>query len=270
MARPEKRLISGLDDDHSVVALQFEPLHPSPEASHRRNQVASTSPREVTNNSHSGDVDTGFLQVYGHENQLDAEQQELEATLEPKNNLSEPLQHELMQTFAETYWENCYTWCPVLDRDRLDEEMSSSALLANAVALAASHICPPLVPHEGPASYYSKAKTIFYNDEEPDTLTALKALSLFYWWAPRSPSTAHRNSSWWWTSLIIRIGQQMNIHREPPEGDPLRDRLSLGLRRRIWWTVFVSRPCIAVLDFCAVLTRRFDLGSRTSYSIVSK
>lgn len=32
----------------------------------------------------------------------------------------------------------------------------------------------------------------------------------------------------------------MNIHREPAIGDPDRSRVNLGLRRRIWWTAFVS------------------------------
>lgn len=32
----------------------------------------------------------------------------------------------------------------------------------------------------------------------------------------------------------------MNIHREPTIDDPSRSRVNLGLRRRIWWTAFVS------------------------------
>lgn len=202
---------------------------------------SDTSPKEGLGHSHThtGDVDTGFLQIYGPENQATAEQQELAAILEPSLNHSKPFHDELLPIFIETYFEYCYVWCPVLDRDTVDQELSCSPLLANAVALAASHIRPPLTPHEGPATYYNRAKAIFYFDEESDSLTALKALTLFYWWAPRPPSTAHRHSSWWWTSITIRIPQQMNIHREPIEGNPLRERLNLSLRRRIWWTVFV-------------------------------
>lgn len=224
-------------------AVQFastESVHET--TTQNRTLMASTSPGEGVCFTQSGDVDTGFLHVYGPENQLDAELQGLEPTVLPKkHNLSGPEQQELLQSFAETYWAYCYTWCPVLDRENLNEGMQNSPLLANAVALAASHVQPPLLEHEGPASYYSTAKAIFYNEEEADTLVCLKALSLFYWWAPRPPSTAQRNSSWWWNSMIIRIAQQMNFHREPPEGDPLRDRLCLSSRRKIWWTVFVSK-----------------------------
>lgn len=204
-------------------------------------QILGPSPGGATTHSHPGDVDTGWAQLYGPENQLDAQQQELDAALKPKNAFVEPPSQELLQSFAETYWDFCYAWCPVLDRESLDQEMIASPMLANALAAAASNIRPPLLPHEGPARYYNKAKTIFYNDEEPDSLNALKALALFYWWAPRPPSTAaYRHSSWWWTSLIIRIAQQMNIHREPPEDDPIRARIRLSQRRRLWWTAFVS------------------------------
>ncbi|KAH6995911.1 fungal-specific transcription factor domain-containing protein [Ilyonectria sp. MPI-CAGE-AT-0026] len=222
---------------------------------------ASISPTEDTCHSHAGDVDTGFLQVYGPENQLEAEQQELEAIIEIRHHVSDTPRRGLQQSFAETYWEYCYPWCPVLDRATVMGDIARSPLLENALSLAASHIQPPLVPHDGPAKYYDRARTIFYNDEEADGLTALKALTLFYWWAPRPPSTAHRHSSWWWTSVIIRHAQQMNLHREPSENHPLRDRMDLSLRRRIWWTVFArerltalcqSKPCIIDPDDCNI------------------
>ncbi|KAF4462103.1 Cutinase transcription factor 1 beta [Fusarium albosuccineum] len=216
----------------------------------RQQTQTSTSPTEGAGRSHAGDVDTGFLQVYGPENQLHAEQQELVASLDTGNSLLDAQQQELQQSFSETYFEYCYPWCPVLDRQTLEADLARSPMLANALALAASHIQPPLVQHEGPAAYYQKARMMFYNDEEADVLTALKAISLFYWWAPNPPSTAHRHASWWWTSVIIRHAQQMNIHREPA-GESLG--IDLSLRRRLWWTVFArerltslcqSKPCI--------------------------
>ncbi|TDZ59662.1 putative transporter [Colletotrichum trifolii] len=106
-----------------------------------------------------------------------------------------------------------------------------------------------------------KARTIFYEDEESDGLTALMAVSLFYWWAPRSPSTVHRHSSWWWTSVLIRHAQQMNLHREPTSAQVLSGTLNLSLRRRIWWTAFArerltalcqSKPAIIDPDDCNI------------------
>jgi hypothetical protein len=193
---------------------------------------AGTTPTQM------GDMDSGFLGVYGPENQLEADNQALVAQLEHKYRSD--LHPDLEQIFTETYFNYCYTWCPVLDRATLPSEIARSPLLANALALASSHIQPPLVPHDGPEVYYKRARTIFYEDEEADSLTSLKALCLFYWWAPQAPSRVHRHSSWWWTSVIIRHAQQMNIHREPAVDDVHRDRMDLGLRRRIWWTAFVS------------------------------
>ena len=229
----------------SIGPTSLTPHVPLPQLPVTTSQTAG-SPTEGAGRSHAGDVDTGFLQIYGPENEFDAEQQEFEASLEPKPSPSDPQQQELLQSFAETYFEYCYPWCPVLDRDTLPDELTRSALLANALAAAASHIQPPLVPHEGPAAYYKKGTTIFYNDEETDILTIMKALSLFYWWAPRPPTTAHRHASWWWTSVIIRHAQQMNFHREPGSNHPLRHRFDLSLRRRIWWTVFVRHSLTKV------------------------
>lgn len=204
--------------------------------------------------THANDVDAGYLQVYGPENQLDAQLQEIQAMPLPgqSHSNSQSTDANLMSTFLETYWEYCYCFCPVLDRGSISSEISRSPMLANAVALAASHVQPPLLPHEGPGKYYTKARILFYEDGEPDNLTALKALSLFYWWAPRPPSTIHRHTSWWWQSVIIRHAQQMGIHREPSIGDPLRERLDISVRRRIWWTAFVSsafsRTHMAITD----------------------
>ncbi|SPO01643.1 uncharacterized protein DNG_04316 [Cephalotrichum gorgonifer] len=243
--------VTAIANGHGIPAHSFSAV--------RHPHQSSTSPGEGAGFSHAGDVDTGFLQIYDTENQLDAEQQEYEAILESKRRFSHPQQQELLQSFAETYWEYCYAWCPVLDRDTLADDLARSPLLANSLALAASHIQPPLVPHEGPATYYDRARNIFYNDEEMDGLTILRGLALFYWWAPKPPTTAHRHSSWWWTSVIIRHAQQMSIHREPGDGHRLAGRLNMSLRRRIWWTAFArerltslcqSKPCIIDPDDC--------------------
>ncbi|KAL0940140.1 uncharacterized protein CTRU02_206750 [Colletotrichum truncatum] len=232
-------------DNHRAVASPQGPIptlrshngRPAPSPSQR--SQSSDARTEGVAESHTGDIDTGFLQVYAPENQSNAEQQALEACLEHKYNFSDPHEQDLQETFAETYWEYCYSWCPVLDPDTLAGDIARSPLLANALATAASHIQPPLVPHEGPAEYYKKARTIFYEDEESDGLTTLMAISLFYWWAPRPPSTVHRHSSWWWTSVLIRHAQQMNLHREPTSSNHMPSNLNMSLRRRIWWTAFV-------------------------------
>lgn len=206
-------------------------------------------------------MDTGFLQIYGPENQDDADQQESEVAGDRNHDISDTQQPELQEIFAETYFDFCYPWCPVLDQETLADSVSRSRLLANALAVAASHIRPPLLPHEGPEECYKRATRILYNDEEVDGIITLQAISLFYWWAPRPPTTARRHSSWWWTSVLIRHAQQMNFHREPGPNHPMRDSASLSLRRKIWWTAFArerltalcqSKPCIIDPDDCNI------------------
>lgn len=176
-------------------------------------------------------------------------------------SVSETLRPDLQQSFIETYFEYCYPFCPILDRETVEGELLRSPLLTNALAVAASHIQPPLVPHDGPAAYYKAARTLFYNDEETDNMTSLKAVALFYWWAPIGTTIVHRHSSWWWTSVLIRHAQQMNFHRERSLDSRRSEGQDLSLRRRIWWTAFArerltalcqSKPCIIDPDDCNI------------------
>ena len=184
-------------------------------------------------------VDPGFLHVYGPENENDARVQALTSRKEPNlGNLSQP---DLQQSFAETFFEYCYPWCPVLDKSSLSTDLAKSPLLDDALGLVGSHVQPPMIPHAGPSSYYDRARRKFYEDEEPDLMTSLRAVLLFYWWAPRPPSMVHRHSSWWWTSVVIRHCQQAGFdHESEPDYIYTNPTADMGLRRRIWWTAFVS------------------------------
>lgn len=201
--------------------------------------------------SHYSDVDTGFLQLFRPERTRDAEIQiqaqitEAHATISTGNEADHPPLR-LMSAFIETYFEYCFTWCPVLDVDMILEELTRSPLLSNALAVASSNVRPPLTPHDGPAAYYRRARHLFYDDEEPDAMLILKAALLFYWYSPRSTSMVHRHSSWWWTAVVIRHAQQMDLHREPSAAQTLEMGFDLGLRRRIWWTAFVRLPSMAI------------------------
>lgn len=219
---------------HGISSL----IHASPS----QQSLYRTSPRaDLVAESVKGDIDTGFLQIYGPENEIETQRETIAASFQiQRSPLPDQGQQDLMESFADTYLEYCYPFCPVLDPGSLFDEVARSPLLANALATAGSHVQPPLVPHSGPAEYYARARAIFYNDEEPDQLATLKAVSLFYWWAPKAVTTVHRHSSWWWTSVLIRHSQQMDLHRECGVKDPRLTDYTLSVRRRIWWTAFVS------------------------------
>lgn len=94
---------------------------------------------------------------------------------------------ELQQSFVETYFEYCWPWCPVLDKSTLwhSLETSPSPLLVNAIALLGTRLRPPIMKHAEASEYYSRAKMLFYTDQESNPIVSLQAIILFYWWAPR-------------------------------------------------------------------------------------
>jgi hypothetical protein len=243
----------------SPVKLGFSPL----DSAAANDVVAGPGPstgRSDVAESHEGDIDTGFLQPFINENRIDARAQVLYAKPGPAPGASiSSVSLDLLHIFLETYFDSCYAWCPVLDRAKILEELKSSPLLSNALAALGSNLKPPMLPHEGPASYYDRARRLFYEDEEPNTLTCLRGILLFYWWAPRATSLVHRHSSWWWTSVVIRHGQQMNLHRAQPSSQ--NSRALVGLQRRVWWTAFArerltalcqSKPAIINPNDCSV------------------
>lgn len=113
---------------------------------------------------------------------------------EPQQRSTEPSSGEalppleLQQSFAETYFEYCWPWCPILDKASFWNEYSTtppSSLLSNSLALLGTQVRPPIIQHADAAEYYKRAKMQFYMDEESNPLVSLQAIMLFYWWAPR-------------------------------------------------------------------------------------
>ncbi|KAK4502002.1 hypothetical protein PRZ48_007813 [Zasmidium cellare] len=232
-SRPEPTVLQLPQD-----GFQAEPTAQSNEG---RQVVRSTESIEA----HKGDVDTGFLQVYGRENLEDAQSQALRAF--PRRSSANPdlqVSEELLNIFADTYFDDCYAWCPVLDRETLHHDLARSPLLQNSLAVLGSHVRPPILPHEGPGVHYDRARRMFYEDEEPDNLTCLRGILLFNWYAPRSTAMVHRHSSWWWTSIVIRHAQQMAMHRaaDQPEFNTPSNRIG----RRVWWTAFARERLTAL------------------------
>ncbi|KAH8429226.1 fungal specific transcription factor domain-containing protein [Aspergillus melleus] len=197
--------------------------------------------------------DTGYGEIYGSEIRLNADDQRRQAEVPlPFVDLPPP---ELVQGFEETYFEYCSTWCPVLDKNTVQNDLEASPLVMNALSLAASHVQPPVIIHAEPASYYDRVKQLFYGDHEPNLLLCLKAIALVYWWSPRPPSRVHRDSSWWWTTVAIRHAQHGGFHREPKPGQLERSQIYTGLRRRLWWTFYWVKLCGIVGNIAKHLMR---------------
>jgi hypothetical protein len=240
--------------------LDFLPTMPRSHDEVARSPDTARQPTDFST-FHKGDVDTGFTSVIGVEIVQDAARsQALKAT--PRHgsvNNELQMSEELLNIFADTYFDDCYAFCPVLDRNTLDQDLAQSPMLQNALATLGINVRPPILPHEGPAVHYDRARRMFYDDEEPDNLTCLRGILLWYWYAPRSTSTVHRHSSWWWTSVVIRHAQQMAMHRAAASLNSSPETSGLG--RRVWWTAFArerltalcqSKPPIIDPDDCNV------------------
>ncbi|RVX70506.1 hypothetical protein B0A52_05157 [Exophiala mesophila] len=201
---------------------------------------ASTATPTASHSAVSYLGDTGILKIFELDTRRIAES---DPYTNPQSALSvdadlPPL--ELQQSFAETYFDYCWTWCPVFHADRFwsDLDVRPSRLLVNALALLGTQVRPPLIQHAKAADYYNRAKLLFYTDQENNPITCLQAIMLFYWWAPRGPSLVHKDAAWWWTGVAIKYAQQVGLHREPRKPEDVGGPAMQGQRRRIWWTLF--------------------------------
>lgn len=149
----------------------------------------------------------------------------------------------LRESFSETYMEYCYPWCPVLERNDMFDNppFAQSALVQQALGLAATKIKPLIVDPTSPSSYYDRVKVLFYGNREKNPLARIVAIILIYWWSASAPNVISLDSQYWWTSVAIRLAQEIGLHREPIGEHAFRPGETQGLRRRIWWTLFVSQ-----------------------------
>ncbi|KAE8354347.1 fungal-specific transcription factor domain-containing protein [Aspergillus coremiiformis] len=170
----------------------------------------------------------------------------------------------LRDSFVETFFTYCYWWCPVIDPELLTAPSAGAAspLLQYALALCGTRIKPPLLPScDSPDVYYERAKGLIYNHRQDNPLLLLASISLFNWWSVGAPNRVNIDGAWWWTGIAIRMAQQMGLHREPSPHQVFPPGETVGLRRRIWWTLFArdrilsisqGRPTMIDLDFCTV------------------
>lgn len=187
--------------------------------------------------------ETGYMQIFSQDNVAD-EEPVLLGRLPTDHANVDAISPALQGAFLETYSEYCFLWCPVLDYDhyRPESELVKSPLLRQALALCGNRINPPSIQYKDSSVYYNRAKELFYSNIEGDLLVRLASIMLFFWWSVGPINLSNMDNAWWWTGIAIRIAQEGGLHREPQPHELAR----AGLRRRIWWTLFVC----TLLLFC--------------------
>ncbi|KAJ9606673.1 hypothetical protein H2200_008681 [Cladophialophora chaetospira] len=206
--------------------------------------------------------ESGYMAMFSHETAED-EAASQEPAAENRPDVLPPV---LQESYLETYFDYCYTWCPILDRATMQScpEFGNSMLLREALALLGSHLRPPLMPHPKPRQHYYRTRRLFYDNDEDHPLLRILAVMLLYWWSSGPPNVASIDTNWWWMGVSIRLAQEIGVHREQDAGQQLRPGETTGLRRRIWWTLFIlearerltsimlARPCVIDPDYCNV------------------
>lgn len=202
---------------------------------------ASAAPRRSSDRpvraSYLGD--TGGLQLFTVET-AQVESPPAEPLLTDRNSPLDEIPHDLLQSYLETYFEQIFPWCPVLDRPTIQQqpEILDPPMLRHALALCGTTLRPPLISHTPAIIHYRRAKGLFYANYEDNLISQITAMMLFYWYSPGPPNVASLDTNWWWISVSARVAQNIGLHRELTPDQ--RNTESTGLRRRIWWTLFVS------------------------------
>jgi hypothetical protein len=138
----------------------------------------------------------------------------------------------------DTFMKRCSPWMPIVERSWLMERHGNqpSILLLQAVFLAASRVssAPAVTAYASSNEFYRRAKALFWSGYEKNTITVITAVCILHWYNPEGPEHASINTSGFWNHVGVGLAYQIGLHKEPPQG---RDG---PLRRRLWWTLFVS------------------------------
>ena len=150
----------------------------------------------------------------------------------------------LRQCLLEAFCDKCYTWSPVadpLEPSGVSQGGQISLLVLQALLLAGSAVRPGVCPKEDVDLYYGRVRTLITTRYERNPLNIVVALCLLQWHSPAAPTHISTDTPRFWTTYGVGLAQQMGLHHQPAKDDPM-----YKLRRRIWWTLYVSDP---IFDF---------------------
>jgi hypothetical protein len=134
------------------------------------------------------------------------------------------------------FWTYCYPWTPVVEQDWIENKPQNemSPLLIQSILLAGSRVSLTTA-----ATYsedlYKKGKSLFWVGAEQDPMIMTIASILLNWWNPQAPSNVSIDTSAFWMRIGVSLAYQIGLHKK---SDSHSDT---GLRKRIWWSLVVSR-----------------------------
>jgi hypothetical protein len=145
-----------------------------------------------------------------------------------------------------TFMERCSPWMPIVERSWLEESgaQKPSILLLQSIFVAASRVssAPAISAYASPHQFYRRAKALFWFGYERNPVTVVAAVCILHWYNPEGPEHVSTNTSGFWRYVGVGLAHQIGLHKEPT------NKRQAGLRRRLWWTLFVSHPQGGICD----------------------
>ncbi|KPI42382.1 Acetamidase regulatory protein [Cyphellophora attinorum] len=120
------------------------------------------------------------------------------------------------------------------------KDNEASLLLLQAVLLVGSLMRPDTVDKKLLDSYYQRVKALINSGYERNPLNILATMCLIQWYTPHAARDVSTDTARYWASCALGIAQQIGLHRQPERSQP-----DYGLRRRIWWTLYIRDSLMA-------------------------
>lgn len=138
-----------------------------------------------------------------------------------------------------TFMVRCSPWMPIIERSWLEESGSQkpSILLLQSIFVAASRVtsAPGVTAYASTRQLYRRAKALFWSGYEKNPMTVVAAVCILHWYNPEGPEHVSTNTSGFWRYVGVGLAHQIGLHKEPTT------KRDAALRRRLWWTLFVSQ-----------------------------
>jgi hypothetical protein len=141
-------------------------------------------------------------------------------------------------SLIDVFMKRCAPWMPIVERTWLQETADNrpSILLLQSVFLAASRVtsAPAVTAYASSHEFYRRAKALFWSGWEKNPLTVIAAVCILHWYNPECPEHVSTNTSGFWRYVGVGLAHQIGLQKEP------RGQDGRALRRRLWWSLYVS------------------------------
>ena len=144
----------------------------------------------------------------------------------------------IRNSLIDNFMTRCSPWMPIVSRSSLEVSPSGdekSILLLQAVFLSGSRFNSAPLTYVSCEELYRRTKALFFSGYEKYTITVISASVLIQFWNPSGPEHVSIESSSFWLRIGVGLAFQIGLHREPRAGSN-----EASLRRRLFWTLFVS------------------------------